>query len=278
MQVTTPDRGSRWFYIPTGIAFGLLYAPVLAHLAFDWWNDPGASYGFIIPVIVLWLVWNSRKRIYREPARPDWRGLLGVIFSCAVLLLGTLGAEFFVTRISLVLLIVSFVWTFWGVRRLRTLTFPLVMLATMIPLPALIYNRLAMPLQLLASEITTELVRLSGGTVYRDGNILHLPQFTIGVAEACSGLNSLSAVVVTALLMGSSHCATALCRIIVVAFSIPLAIAVNVFRVAGTVFLARADQELAMGFYHAFSGWLVFIGSAILVLKLAKVLHRTVEV
>jgi exosortase len=186
---------------------------------------------------------------------------------------GRIGADFFVMRLSLILVLAGLLATFWGFARLRVLAFPLAVLATMIPLPGLIYTRIAIPLQLLASETATSVVRFLGGTIYREGNILQLPGLTLGVAEACSGLRSISALSIVALLMGFSHCRTALGRLLVFAFAIPLAIAVNVLRVSGTVLLASLSENLAMGFYHSFSGWAVFLGSSVVMFYLAKGFH-----
>jgi exosortase len=143
--------------------------------------------------------------------------------------------------------------------RLRTRAFPFLLLATMVPLPGIVYNALAAPLQLFASDIATRLAQLLGVTVYRDGNIIQLAYTSLGVVEACSGLNSLSALIIASLLLGYLICWRLLTRIFLLALSIPLAIAVNVLRVTGTAVLADYNQEFAMGFYHSFSGWLVFL-------------------
>ena len=143
--------------------------------------------------------------------------------------------------------------------RLRALGFPLLLLATMVPLPTLVWNALATPLQLFASSVATDLAQALGVSIYRDGNIIHLANASLGVEEACSGLHSLSALLVASLLLGFLERATILGRILLFLLSVPLAIAVNVVRVTGTALLADYRLEFAMGFYHSFSGWLVFV-------------------
>ena len=194
--------------------------------------------------------------------------------ACLVFLLGKLAAEFFLARTSLVLLLAGLVWTFWGLGRLKTLAFPLVLLATMVPLPAIVYNAAAAPLQLFASSVATSLAQLLGVTVYRDGNVIHLANTALGVAEACSGLHSLSALMVASLLLGFLEEATVFGRVLLFLLSVPLAIAVNVLRVTGTAILADYRLEFALGFYHSFSGWLVFVLGFGLLWLVGKVLFR----
>jgi exosortase len=133
------------------------------------------------------------------------------------------------------------------------------LLATMVPLPAIVWNALAAPLQLFASDVATTIAQTLGVAVYRDGNIIHLANISLGVAEACSGLHSLSALMITALLLGFLQCTSVALRVVLFALSIPMAIALNVFRIAGPAVLADYWQDIAFGFYHSFSGWLIFV-------------------
>ena len=245
-----------------GVIAGLvvaLFAGVLLDLASEWWTQPEASYGMLVPPAALYIAWLRRSTTFAFPAKPALRGLWLVAFGCLVFLVGRLAGEFFLARISFVLLLAGLAWTFWGSRRLRTLAFPVVLLATMVPLPALVYSAAAAPLQLLASRIATELAQALGVSIFRDGNIIHLASASLGVEEACSGLHSLPALVVGSLLLGFLANATVTGRVLLLVVSIPLAIAVNVLRVTGTAVLADYRPEFAMGFYHAFSGWLVFV-------------------
>ena len=251
-----------------------LYGQVLADLANDWWTDPSLSQGLLIPPLALYIAWTRRSLIFADSATPDTRGLWLVACSCVLYVLGKLGAEFFLPRISFVLLLAGLAWTFWGYARLRNLAFPLVLLATMVPLPVILYNALAAPLQLFASDVATNLAQMMGVAVYRDGNIIKLAHLSLGVEEACSGLNSLSALMVASLLLGFLACHRVNARVILFALSIPLSIAVNVLRVTGTAVIADYHEEFAMGFYHLFSGWLVFIGGFGILYGIAKGLDR----
>jgi exosortase len=147
----------------------------------------------------------------------------------------------------------------------------------MVPLPSLVYQSLTGPLQLFASQTATSVVQALGVTVFREGNIIHLSTTSLGVEEACSGLNSLSALMIASLLLGFLLCARMPARVALFLISLPLAIAVNVLRVAGTAVLADYREEYASGFYHSFSGWLVFVVSFAVLFGVAKLLNRFVR-
>jgi exosortase len=249
-----------WFQIATIVGLvAVLYGAVLADLADEWWNEPSSSYGLLVPPLVLYIAYLRRDLTFSIPARMEARGLWLVAFGCLTLIVGRLAAEFFLARFSFVILLAGIVWTFWGSGRFKTLAFPFILLATMVPLPVLVYNAIAAPLQLFASSAATSLAQLLGVSIYRDGNVIHLANTSLGVEEACSGLHSLSAMVVASLLLGYIENTSIPGRILLFAASIPLAIAVNVVRVTGTALLADYRLEFALGFYHAFSGWLVFV-------------------
>jgi len=255
------------------LLIGLIYASVLKDLALDWWNEESLSYGMLIPPLAFYVAWMRRYATFAEAAVPNARGLWLVSGACLLFLLGKVGAEFFISRISFVLLLVGLTWTFWGWARLRSLAFPFLLLATMVPLPVMVYNTLAAPLQLLASDMATNLAQALGVTVYRDGNIIHLAAISLGVEEACSGLNSLSALMVGGLLLGYLQCTRFRTRALLFGLTIPLSIAVNILRVTGTALIADYHEEFALGFYHAFSGWLVFVAGFGVLYLLAKGLH-----
>ncbi|MBI1791138.1 MAG: exosortase, partial [Acidobacteria bacterium] len=166
-----------WSWIGGAVLTALavvLYATVLKELASDWWNDPSSSHGILIPPLVLYLAWVRRKRTLDLPAEPNRVGLAATGLACALFLLGKLSAEFFISRLSFVLLLAGLAWTFWGRARLRTLVFPLLLLATMIPLPLIVYNALAVKLQLFASQVSSNLAQALGVTVFAEGNVIHL--------------------------------------------------------------------------------------------------------
>jgi exosortase len=255
----------------------ILFTSVLADMAHDWWIEPAWSQGMLLPPLALYVAWLHRERTLAQPAVTERRGLVLVAFACLTFLLGKISAEFFLPRISFVILLAGLLWTFWGMARLRTLAFPLLLLATMVPLPALIYNSMAVPLQLLAADWAARIAGAVGISIFQDGNITQLAGISLGVAEACSGLNSLSALLVGSLLLGYIVCQRFLSRVILAAIAIPLAIGINILRVAGTAIIADYDQEYAMGFYHSFSGWLVFVAGFGALYLIARLLRRILD-
>lgn len=260
-----------------GVVAGLLlalYGGILARQAADWWNYPEYSHGLLIPPVALYIAWMRRDVTLAIPAAPSGYGVFLTAAACLVLLIGRLGAEFFLTRISFVILLAGLAWTFWGLERLRTLAFPLVLLATMVPLPAIVYNLLAAPLQLFASSVATHVVRAVGIPVYQEGNVIHLSRMSLGVAEACSGLRSLSSLTVMALLVGFVQLAFPWARAVLFALALPTAILANVLRIAVTALLVEHDPQWALGFYHSFSGWMLFLAGLGLLVLWAQVLHR----
>jgi exosortase len=278
----TASRSNRPYalWIKAGLVatlIGILFGATLLDMARDWWVEPAWSQGMLLPPLALYIAWLNRSRTLRFAAAADRRGLLTVALACGLFILGKLASEFFMMRFAFVALLAGLVWTFWGFPRLRTLAFPFLLLATMIPLPVMVYNSLAAPLQLLASDLATRIAQGLGVSVFRDGNIIQLAGVSLGVAEACSGLNSLSALVVGSLLLGYLLCSRAATRLALFAVAIPLAIGVNILRVAGTALLADYNQEFALGFYHAFSGWLVFVAGFGLLYLCARMLHALLE-
>lgn len=254
-----------------------IYSHVLVDLADDWWNDPNSSHGLLVPPLAAYVAWKRRRLTWSVPAVPDFKGLLWITAACAALLIGKLGAEYFLSRISIVLLLTGLVYTFWGKARLRTLVFPLLLLATMVPLPVIVFNALAQPLQLFASRVSSTVAQLFGVSVYQDGNIIQLATTTLGVEEACSGLRSLSALMIMALLLGFLQCRRPVTRAVLFGMAFPIAVLVNVIRVSGTAILADYDSRLAMGFYHSFSGWLVFLLGIAFVLAASRLIRQVME-
>lgn len=262
LQDPAVEKASYGYLIKAGavsLLLVLLYFQVMTDLADAWWNDAAASHGFLVPPLAMYLAWLERKSILAKASRMSGTGLWFVALGCIMFLVGRLGAEFFLTRISLLVVLTGLIWTFWGPERLKKLSFPLLLLATMVPLPAIVWNALAAPLQLFASDVATTIAQTLGVAVYRDGNIIHLANISLGVAEACSGLHSLSALMITALLLGFLQCTSVAMRVLLFALSIPMAIALNVVRITGTAVLADYWQDIAFGFYHSFSGWLIFV-------------------
>jgi exosortase len=237
----------------------LTYAGVVAGLVRQWQADENYSHGFIVAPLAAWFVWQRRARLYAETPRPSAAGLLVLAGSVGLLALGTLGAELFLTRVSLVGVLAGAVLFLLGWRHLRLLAFPLAFLLLMIPLPAIVFNQIAFPLQIFASQAGAATLDLAGVPVLREGNILELPETRLEVAEACSGIRSLVSLITLAIVLGQFSLGGRWTRAALVLAAVPVAIVANATRVAGTGLMAHFwSPEAAEGFFHAFSGWIVF--------------------
>jgi exosortase len=252
----------------------ILYGGVFRGMSADWLQEETAAYCILVPPIAMGVALSRRKQIAAIPAEPNLWGLALLAGGCLLFLLGIAGADEFTQRISFLGVLAGLIWTFWGVARLKALAFPLGLLATMVPLPGLLNDRIAVPLQLLASQAASTILQMAGKSVYVDGNIIQLSSTTLGVAEACSGLSSLSALFIGSLLVGFLNCSSIAARLVLVAFSIPVAVFVNILRVTGTAVVADYDERYATGFYHSLSGWMVFLVGYLALWYLALLLSR----
>src|SRR5271156_3463912 len=168
-------------YAIIAILLCVLYYRVGVKLVYDWYTLPDYSHGFLIPFFAAFLIWEKRKTISATPIKPTWAGIALVIFSIAVLILGTYGVELFTARISFVMLLIGLVWTFFGRAMVRVLLFPLLVLILAIPFPAIVFNQITFPLQLLASRIASDILPFLGVPTLHEGNIIELPVMKLEV-------------------------------------------------------------------------------------------------
>jgi len=239
-----------------------VYYRVLGKLVIDWWRIPDFSHGFLVPFFAAYVVWAKRATLIATKIAPTWNGIVVVAFGLAVLLLGVYGAELFLSRISLVILLAGLVLGFGGHQLLKELRFALLVLLLAIPIPSIIFNEITLPLQMLASKLASDLLPLFGVPVLREGNIIQLPLMSLEVAEACSGIRSLMSLFTLSIFYGYFMEKTFLRRAMLAMASIPIAIAANAVRILGTGLCVQYwDPDKAMGFFHEFSGWVMFLVS-----------------
>lgn len=238
----------------------LLYSHVVATLVRQWLKDPNYSHGIFVPIGCALLVWTSRRSWKGKPLRPSASGILFVIAAMAMLVVGTLGAEEFLPRASLVVLLGGLLVYFAGWEMLSAVKAPWLALFLMIPLPVIIFNVFAFPLQLLASRSACALLDLLQVPVLREGNIIMLPSMSLDVVEACSGLRSLMSLITVAVLYGLFFERRVWMRCLLVVLAVPVAVIANALRIVLTALLAKyVSAELAEGFFHALSGVVLFV-------------------
>ena len=257
-----------------GILTVFLYRHVAVKLVTDWADLPDFSHGFLIPFFAAFLLWDKRKKLRSLPVQPSWTGLVLVALGLFELLLGVLGADLFLQRTSFVLLAAGVIWTLLGRAFLREMKFVLFVLLLAIPLPTILYNRITFPLQLRASELASGLLQMVGVPVLRDGNIIQLPAMPLEVAEACSGIRSLMSLFTVAVIYGYFLERQNWRRVVLALSAIPIAVAANVVRIFGTgICVQYWNPEKALGFFHDFQGWLMFLVSLVC-LYLVHILMR----
>ena len=251
-----------WGPVLIGVLVAAVYYRVLGKLVLDWWQIPDFSHGFLVPVFAAYLVWNKKDALRETKIAPSWSGVAVVVFGLMVLLLGIYGAELFLSRISLVFLLAGLVLTFGGWKLLKELRFPLAVLLLAIPIPAILFNQITLPLQFLASKLASALLPLFGVPVLREGNVIELPTMKLEVAEACSGIRSLMSLFTLSVFYGYFLEKSNLRRVLLALASIPIAIAANAVRILGTGLCVQYwDPDKAQGFFHEFSGWVMFLVS-----------------
>lgn len=280
--------------LSSAVAFA--YWGVLARLGRFWWDDENYSHGLLIPFVIGYILWTERERLAGVEKRPRlfW-GAAAVVSALLMLWVGTAGAELFTQRTSLLILLAGVVVYFWGWKLLQAVFVPLLLLALAIPVPSIVFNKVAFPLQLFASRCAVWAMRALDIPVLREGNIIEL--YPLGstttkkleVVEACSGIRSLMTLVTLAVVFAyftspSDEDGTGgrrferfrvLRAVLVVLAAVPIAILTNAARVSGTGILARYyGTEVADGFFHEFSGWVIYVVAFLMLFAFGWVLDR----
>jgi len=250
-----------WRVLLLGVAVILLYFPVLRVLVQQWWDDPNYSHGFLVPVFCAYVLWERRRELSELAPKPVSAGLVVVLGSIAVLFLGSLGAELFLARVSLLGVIIGLLLFLHGWPMVKRMAFPLSALLLMIPIPGVIYYQLVFPLQLLASKFAAATLQASQiMPVFREGNILVLPNSRLEVAEACSGIRSLMSLLTIAVIYGYLSETKAWVRWLLCLLIVPIAVVSNSVRV---VFAAIGSEYIGMsaveGTSHFLSGIFLFL-------------------
>jgi exosortase len=248
-----------------------LYFATLHRLVLQWWHDPNFSHGFFVPLFAAFVLWRERSRLATIQLRPSWSGLFLLLLGLLMLVLGQMGAELFLSRVSLLIVIAGLIVLLAGWSFFRAVLFPWAFLLLMIPIPEIVFGQITFPLQILASKVASTALPWLGVPVLREGNVIILPTMSLEVADACSGIRSLMTLATLAVIYGylSEH-STSL-RVLLALASLPIAVAANSLRIVGTGMLVQYwDADKAQGFFHEFQGWLVFVAA----LAMLYLFHR----
>lgn len=245
-----------------------VFAPVIYYMVRHWGAVDDYSHGFLIAPLAAYFAFERRKKLARTPIEPSWWGIVPLALGALALAIGRLGVELMAMRVGFVLTFIGIQVLLLGIPIFRVLTFPLLFLFLMVPLPQSLVNVVAFPLQLFAADIAVNSLHLFGLPVLREGNIIHLPTTQLFVAEACSGLRSLMALGTLGVVFAYFFRTSWLERTILVLSTIPIAVLVNAFRVGLTGFLTYTyGTEMAEGAIHTTEGFFTF-GTAFALLML----------
>src|SRR5882672_10367347 len=250
-----PARKSRWAALITLIALFFCYWPTLRGMAYQWWNDEDMGHGFVVPIVILWILWRERERWIAIPSDPSWLGFPILLAGVCLHVLASLGAGLFAGSLAFLLSITGAIVCLRGWRLLRSWAFPLLLALFMLPKLAVVYNQATLPLQLLASRMAAAILTATGAGVIREGNILDVGGHRVSVVEACNGVRYLLSLGFTGVVVAYLSDSRPWMRIALLLAAIPLAIAANAVRVAAAASLPALDSGLP----HAAAGFVIFV-------------------
>ncbi|MCK5097874.1 MAG: exosortase/archaeosortase family protein [Desulfobacteraceae bacterium] len=251
------------------LIFTFLYFHTILHLISEWSVDPNFSHGFLVPFIALYMVWHKKDVLSNIPIEPSNIGMFLIVFGMLTHVIGNIGAESFMMRTSMIVTICGIIIYFCGIKMFKAVLIPVAYLIIMVPIPAIIWNKIAFPLQLFAANLSSQIINVIGIPVFREGNILHLANISFEVVDACSGLRSLTALLALTGVFAYLAPLSNLKKWILFFSAIPIAVAVNIVRLTITALMATyISLDAANGFVHDMSGLVLFMVALLLVYML----------
>ena len=253
----------------TVLVLMVCYAPTLRGMFDQWSTDEDMSHGFLVPLVVLWIVWRERARWRALPMTPSWWGFAILAAAAGVQALGAIGAGLFASSVAFLFSVTGAVVCLGGFGLLRAWTFPLLLALFMLPKLAIVYNQATLPLQLTASRMAASMLTVARIGVVREGNILDVAGRRISVAEACNGIRYLLPLCFTAIVLAYLADTKVWMRVALLAAAIPIAILANALRVAASA----AVPGLEAGTPHEVSGVIIFVLCLLMLLLCRRVFH-----
>ncbi len=244
----------------------LLYRDGLLHMIGNW-DSEDYNYCYLVPAVILYIIWEKRTELKSLSNRLSITGFIFFIPALALYWLGELGGEYLTLCLSAWLVVMALSWMHMGWEKVKVIAFPLLMIPTMFPLPSFLHNRISLNLKLLSSQLGVEIMQMAGMSVYREGNVIDLGFTQLQVVDACSGLRYLFPIIVLGLVLAWFFRAPFWKRVLLVASTIPLIVLTNSIRIASTGILYEPfGAKVAEGFFHDFSGWLIFMVTLMILL------------
>lgn len=250
-----------WVILLLGCALLIWSAfPSLVNMVQRWEGSEEYGYGYMIPVITLFLIWQRKDKLEQLPFTGSWLGFALLAIGVLVVLVGQLSALNSITQYGFVTALIGAVYALLGGVAFRIVLVPLLLLFLMVPLPAFLFNNLSSQLQLISSEIGVAVIRMFGVSVNLEGNVIDLGVYKLQVVEACSGLRYLFPLLALSIIASYFYQAAVWKRVLVILSSIPITVLMNSFRIGVIgVLVEYHGIEQAEGFLHDFEGWIVFM-------------------
>jgi exosortase len=254
------SRASLFLFSLLIAAFFAATFPLWKALIGTWSSSDEYSHGFFIIPLSCYIGWRKKDTLLDIPAKPSNLGLAFTILSLLLYLFAHLAEISTVRSFSVILIITGTIIYFYGFNVLKELMFPLSLLLFMIPVPAQIYAKLTIPLQLFVSKSSTWLAAVFGLPIYREGNVIHLADQTFQVVRACSGLRSMISLLTLSAVSGYFTLRSNFLRSILFVSAIPAAIFVNIIRVLLMVLAYHFfTYDLTTGTIHKVFGLVIFL-------------------
>ena len=253
--------------------FIVTFYPVIKSLASVWLKTEDYSHGLLIIPISLYIIWRKRNQLKGIKKIPGRYGYTLVTLPILLYIVSSLSEIMTLKYLSLVLTIWSIVWALFGKEVFKTILFPLLFVFLMIPIPAQIYSITTIPLQLIVSKASLFICDLLGIPIFREGNVLYLPGQKLAVVQACSGLRSLMSLIALSAIFGYLTLNSNLLRGLLIIFSLPSAIVVNIFRVVIMIIsIYYFEFDLTSGEIHNIFGVFIFFLSLVIVTMMKGIL------
>jgi exosortase len=263
-------------FILTAVFF-FVYQKAIFKLISDWSTDPNFSHGFLIPFVALYMIWYKKNELAEISLKPSLTGIIVIVCGMLIHMAGNLGSELFLMRFSMIITLSGMIIYFCGFEIFKKLLVPIAYLIMMIPIPSILWNQVAFPLQLFSAQISAQAINLLNIPVFREGNILHLANTSLEVVDACSGIRSLTSLLALTGAFAFLAPLSTFKKWILFFSAVPIAVAVNVIRLTITGAMAAwIGPETAHGFLHDMSGLIIF-GAALILVYLVFLIEMKIE-
>ncbi|OIQ49144.1 Transmembrane exosortase [Pseudodesulfovibrio hydrargyri] len=282
MTVSKWLEANKWYVAAYCVVIGLVYHEIITDMVSDWARDDNYSHGFLVPLVSAYFLWANRKSILEAPAEPAGWGLWIVLLGLAQLVVGSLATEYFTMRTSMITVTGGTIVYLLGWEACRRMLLPLLYLLLMVPIPVILYDSMTMPLKLFVAKVSVQGLVFFGYPVLREGNIIMLPNITLEVADACSGLRSLMSLIALSVAFAFLTQRGVWKKWVLIVSALPVAVITNIMRVFLTGVLAKHYGSVAAeGFFHEFAGFMVFFVAMVVMavigwgLKLGEKRHES---